>query len=96
MCFIDDLILVAEASIGQVNCIMEILKEFCDISDQRINFDTKVFFSHNVADSDANILSQAIGVQSTKDLGHYLGAPLIHHRISKNCFSYMMNNMRKS
>lgn len=79
MCFTDDLILVAEVSSGQVNCMMNILKAFCDISGQKINLEkSQIFFCQNVAESQIEALSQAIGVQHTKDLGKYLGAPLIH------------------
>jgi hypothetical protein len=31
MCFVDDLILVVEASSSQVNCITYILQEFCEV-----------------------------------------------------------------
>lgn len=60
MCFIDDLILVAEASMDQVECINSILHLFCSKSGQKINFrKSQVFFSSNVSDVQSSSLSNA-------------------------------------
>lgn len=40
--------------------------------------------------SQVNLLSNALGVQVTKDLGFYLGAPMLHHHISKNSYSFIL------
>lgn len=84
MCFADNLILVTEASLGQVECIMNILRIFWDCAGQKINLDkSQVFFSQNVSNDQAEILS------------HYLGALMIHQRLSKNYFSFLLDKMRK-
>ncbi|GAU36816.1 hypothetical protein TSUD_219190 [Trifolium subterraneum] len=56
ICFADDLILVAEATETQVDCVNKVLHEFCQKS----------------------------------------GAPMIHQRISKQSFAYLLDKMRKT
>lgn len=96
MCFVDDLILVAEASQNQVNCINSILQALCDKSGQKVNFHkSQVFFSANVNDDLASSLSQALGVNITNDLGKYLGVPMLHQRVSKHPFSFILDKLKK-
>lgn len=96
ICFADDLILVAEASLGQVRNIKGILREFCDAFGQKISFDkSTVFFSSNVPDTIATDLSQELGIQATNDLGVYLGAPMIHQRTSALSYKFVLDKMRK-
>lgn len=96
MCFADDLILVAEASHNQVSCINSIFHQFCEQLGQKINLHkSQVFFSSNVKDDMAISLSQALGINITKDLGKYLGTPMLHQRTSKHSFSYLLDRMKK-
>lgn len=96
MCFADDLILVAEASQHQVTSIKTILQQFCDQSGQKINLrKSQVWFSGNVTEDAALALSHDLGVNITKDLGKYLGVPMLHQRMSKHSFSYLLDKMRK-
>lgn len=92
MCFADDLILVAEASPSQVDCIKEVLHSFCTCSGQKINFaKSLVYFSDNMDSSQVVTLSDALGVNVTKDLG----APILHQRMAKQSFSFILDKMRK-
>ena len=43
----------------------------------------------------ADAMSRRSGFQVTKDMGKYLGVPLIHHRVTKNTYSYLIENMQK-
>jgi hypothetical protein len=96
ICFADDLILVAEATEAQVGCVNKVLHEFCQKSGQKINLlKSQVFFSKNTPESQTTTLSHALGVHVTQDLGMYLGAPMIHQRISKQSFAYLLDKMRK-
>jgi hypothetical protein len=96
MCFADDLILVAEAAPNQTALIRSILKDFCDASGQKLNLQkSQVFFSNNVSGGLASDLSQDLGIQITKDLGVYLGAPMLHKRASKSDYEFILDKMRK-
>lgn len=46
-------------------------------------------------DRDAHDLSQALGVQITDDLGRYLGARMIHQRVSAHSYKFVLDKMRK-
>jgi hypothetical protein len=96
ICFADDLVLVAEANNDQVILIKDALDRFCLNSGQKINFNkSKVFFSRNIVDSDATMLSHGLGIEKTHDLGMYLGAPMLHQRISRNSYTFIIDKMRK-
>lgn len=93
--FADDLFLFAEASIQQAHAIKDSLNQFCESSSQKVNVNkTRVFFSKNISTAKANQLSSFLGFQVTKDLGKYLGAPLIHNRHSKSIYEELLNRVR--
>lgn len=94
--FANDLVLVAEASMDQVGVIRDILDEFCAASGQKVNLGkSQVFFSDNVGAVQGTRLSGLLGIAETKDLGRYLGVPLLHHRASKQHYSFLLDRMRK-
>lgn len=96
MCFADDIILVAEASVNQVEVMKGILQDFCAVAGQKINLaKSQVFFSLNTSEELATSLSAALGVNITKDLGVYLGAPMLHQRLSKHSFTFVLDKMRR-
>ena len=43
----------------------------------------------------AEAISRRSGFQVTTDLGRYLGVPLLHHRVTKQTYSYLVENMQK-
>ena len=50
VCFADDLILFAEASVAQVRVIRKVLETFCLASGQKVSLEkSKIFFSSNVS-----------------------------------------------
>ncbi|CAA7016726.1 unnamed protein product [Microthlaspi erraticum] len=50
VCFADDLILFAEASVHQIRVVRRILTQFCVASGQKVNLEkSKIFFSDNVS-----------------------------------------------
>ncbi|GAU35861.1 hypothetical protein TSUD_63510 [Trifolium subterraneum] len=88
ICFADDLVLVAEANMEQVILIKDVLDSFCSNSGQQINLNkSRVFFSRNIAEQNALMLSQGLGIEQTNDLGIYLGAPMKNY--SGSIFSIM-------
>jgi len=44
---------------------------------------TKIFFSKNVSQALTNNINRNSGFKTTKDLGKYLGVPLLHQRVTK-------------
>lgn len=49
ICFTDDLILVAKASMTQVQNVKQIMQEFCMASGQKVSYQkSHIFFSGNV------------------------------------------------
>lgn len=95
VCFADDLVLVAEASSSQIQLMKTILHEFGSVSGQKVNLGkSQVFFSANVPERLADSLSQELEIQATQDLGIYLGAPMLHQRISKNSFQFLIDRMK--
>lgn len=79
MCFADDLILFAEASVAQIRVIRGILERFCLASGQKVSLEkSKIFFSMNVSRDMGRLITMESGIQSTHDLGKYLGMPVLH------------------
>ena len=70
---------------------------FCSVSGQRVSATkTRIFFSKNVSVSLAEAISRRSGFQVTRDLGRYLGVLLLHHRVTKQTYSYLVENMQKT
>ena len=54
---------------------------------------THVYFSKNVPAAVANRLGRDFGYTVTKDLGKYLGMPLLHSRVSKQTYQGILDKM---
>lgn len=84
ICFADDLILFAEASVAQIRVIRGVLEKFCLASGQKVSLEkSKIFFSENVSRDLEKQISDESGIKSTRDLGKYLGMPVLQKRINK-------------
>lgn len=76
---VNDLMLFEEASWSQNTVIEWILAKFCDTSGQMVNISkSKLYVSPNIDLSFGEQLSDGFGIYITKELGVYLGMPLIH------------------
>ena len=94
ICFADDLILFAEASVKQVRVIRKVLETFCRASGQKVSLPkSKIFFSSNVNRERGERISQASGIASTRDLGKYLGMPILQKRINKDTFGDVLEKV---
>lgn len=94
ICFADDLILFAEASVSQVRVIRRVLEIFCMASGQKISLQkSKIYFSNNVTRDLENRISEASGIKSTKDLGKYLGMPILQKMINKETFGTVLERV---
>lgn len=79
-----------------MNVIKYVLDLFCGSSGQKVNPEkTRVFFSKNVSRETRKELSEAMGFQSTEDLGKYLGAPLIHQRSSRQSYQFILDKVNQ-
>lgn len=94
ICFADDLILFAEASVTQVRVIRKVLEAFCKASGQKVSLPkSKIFFSSNVTRERGERISRESGIASTRELGKYLGMPILHKRINKDTFGEVLEKV---
>ena len=94
ICFADDLILFAEASVTQVRVIRKVLEKFCKASGQKVSLPkSKIFFSNNVTTERGERISRASGIAATRDLGKYLGMPILQKRINKDTFGEVLEKV---
>ncbi|CAA7019711.1 unnamed protein product [Microthlaspi erraticum] len=94
ICFADDLIFFAEASVAQVRVIRNILETFCVASGQKVSLEkSKIFFSHNVSRELEKAISDESGISSTRELGKYLGMPVLQRRINKETFGAVVERV---
>lgn len=77
--YVDDLIVMGEASLAQAKIVIEYLQIFSSASGEVINpAKSRILFSHNVDGSARRAISEFRGIPMTTDLGKYLGVPLVH------------------
>lgn len=53
-----------------------------------------VYFSKNVTTATRNELTRQLGYKHTTDLGKYLGVPILHSRVTRNTYSYMVERLK--
>lgn len=94
--FADDLILFGQTNVNTCKAMMEVLKDFCDMSGQTINLSKfKLFVYPNMPRRRSRKLSEISGILLTADLGKYLGVPLLHTRVSKQHFNDLVEKGQK-
>lgn len=60
-------------------------------------FNTRIFFSYNVADrEEVSRIGSTFGFRIFNNLDMYLGVPLLHDKITKDTYKYILDNARKS
>ncbi|KAF7841372.1 ribonuclease H [Senna tora] len=83
------------ASIDQVRVVKDCLDYFCEASGQKVNVDkTIVYFSRNVHHVRRQEISSALGFTITDDMGKYLGVPLIHGRVNRHTYNFIVDKVR--
>ncbi|XP_039002873.1 uncharacterized protein LOC120129447 [Hibiscus syriacus] len=93
--FADDLVLFTEASLDQLDVIQRVLKKFCYSSGHKFNHaKTHIFFSHNVDDTVFQDISEGFNYSRVDDLGRYLGVLLLHKRVTKKIYDYLIQKAR--
>lgn len=70
--------------------------KFSLASEQKVNYSkSQIFFSANIYDEVANYLSKLAEIPLTKDLGKYLGVPLINQSKSKATYTELLDRFNK-
>lgn len=92
--FADDLILFGKATENQLTIIMNCLNSLASVSGLALNLSkSKLFTSPKVSLRVAWVLSRRCGIPRTTDLGFYLGAPIIHGRVTKETHGFILERM---
>lgn len=93
--FADDLLILGSCSPAQVALVGDILAQFSASSGLKVNSaKTSAYFSRNVDPREATSICQALGFQKTNHLGRYLGVPMLHDRVTKDTYLYLVDRVR--
>ncbi|GAU11214.1 hypothetical protein TSUD_342040 [Trifolium subterraneum] len=91
----DDLILFAEASVDQLNVVLNTLKQVCQMSGQQVSQEkTSIMFSKNVSARLREELASISGFNEATSLGKYLGVPLVGRAPKRSDYSYLINQVK--
>lgn len=93
--FADDLMLFAEASLCQLKEMMRCLGDFASISGLGINLDkSKAYFSPNLNANQVKNWGQRCGIPTTRNLGTYLGVKLVHGKVPRDQYNFILDRMK--
>lgn len=72
------------------------LKLLCNNSGAKVNIGkTKIFLSKNVNWQIKQLITSKSGYQCMDDLGKYLGVPILHKKVNKNTFNFVIDKVNK-
>ncbi|KAG8372576.1 hypothetical protein BUALT_Bualt12G0080400 [Buddleja alternifolia] len=93
--FADDLLFMAKATKENATTINSILEKFCGSLGLLVNkAKSQIFFSKNTDRGIRRCISGLLGFGCTNDLGKYLGAPLVHNRVSSNLYNELIDRVQ--
>jgi len=91
------LILCAEASVAQILIIRRVLEQFCEASGQNVSLEkSKIVFSNNVSRDMERLISGESGIGCTRELGKYLGMPILQKRMNKETSGEVLEHVSSS
>ncbi|CAN1302532.1 Putative ribonuclease H protein At1g65750 [Linum perenne] len=94
--FADDLVFMGQACRDQARVIVDILDKFCEASGQSINkAKSRVFFSSRMDRGLSREVTDILGIGATQNLGRYLGVPLLHGRVTRSTYEFILDRMDK-
>ncbi|KAL9666219.1 hypothetical protein QQ045_000543 [Rhodiola kirilowii] len=94
--FADDCMLFIKADVDHIMRLKSILKEFEDISGQRINYSKSEFFvSSNVCPDIARCIGSILGMKLVNRIEKYLGLPVCVNGRSSTLWNYLEDRMWK-
>ena len=72
------------------------LDEFCNLSGQQVSFaKSRISCSNNITEAEARRIVSMCGSPLTKNLGKYLGVPLIHGRVNNHTYYELVDKTQK-
>nr|DAD24643.1 TPA_asm: hypothetical protein HUJ06_026107 [Nelumbo nucifera] len=93
--YADDLFIFLKASITQLNCVRNILDNFCNAFRETINYSKSILFtSRNVPHRHTRMLARNIRVRASNNLDKYLEVPIFRDRVSKHTFHSMFDHVQ--
>lgn len=96
LAFADDLLLFVEASLDQVEVIKTILDLFCNSSGQKISQDKSSIFFSNIVQWQAKVqITEQLGFRRIENLRKYLGVPILHKRVKKQPFQFVIDKVSR-
>lgn len=94
--FADDILFFGKATSSQCEVMQDTLNMFYEESGQLVSsVKSKKIVPPNVSNRVAKDLSTVCGFTFMKDLGMYLGVPLIHNKVSKRHYQYIIETLEK-
>ncbi|KAA3486518.1 Retrovirus-related Pol polyprotein LINE-1 [Gossypium australe] len=91
----DDLVIFSQADLVHSGLLKDFLNNFCDLSGHKVNArKTNVFFSAGVNEPLRKAMNDIFGFQEVNDLGHYLGVPLFHRRVTNSILHFLVERVR--
>lgn len=91
--FADDFLLFGEASTKQTYAMDKILPRFCAMSGQSVSLSKSHFLSKNTSPDVAAMLSDALKMKGTTDLGRYLGIPVLYNRVTTRTYEFLVDKI---
>ncbi|KAH1091831.1 hypothetical protein J1N35_019088 [Gossypium stocksii] len=92
----NDLILLNEAFVNRMSIMKRVFENFCVSFGHRFNVQkTHIFFFKNVPHELKENISCGLGFSYVDYLEKYLGVPLLHQRVTKDTYQYIMGNIKK-
>lgn len=93
--FADDLILITEANERQMECVLECLNKFSNLSSQKVSMQkTRIIFSRNVSIDKRVSLCSVSGFSPASSLGRYLGSQVVQGRTNRNHYSFILEKIQ--
>ena len=79
---------------AQVKIIRRVLESFCEVSGQKVSLEkSKIFFSKKVSREMEELITAGSGIGSTRELGKYLGMPILQKRINKTTYGEVLEKV---
>ncbi|KAF7824429.1 ribonuclease H [Senna tora] len=88
------IVLITEASVDNARVMLSCLDSFGGASGQKVSKSkTKVYFSKNTSRELRRSIKDITNFEETNDLGKYLGMPLLHGRMSRNKYAFILDKV---
>ncbi|KAK9195305.1 hypothetical protein WN943_003425 [Citrus x changshan-huyou] len=94
--FIKETLAFVEASSEQTKVVIKALNNFCNMFGEKVSTEkTRLYFSKNVEPALSKKISELSGFSTSKNLGKYLGMPLLHGRVTNKTYQEILDRVDK-